>query len=80
MKDGFASFYNTNTGTKIHVDDPEKQYPQACFNYIHKNPVEANLVKQETDWEFSSAKDYAGIWNGNLVNKKRAEKYALRNR
>jgi putative transposase len=69
------SFYNTSAGTKIPIDDPEKQYPQTCFNYIHQNPVEANLVKHETDWEYSSAKDYAGIRNGKLVNKKRAEKY-----
>ncbi len=69
------SFYNTNAGTKIHIDDPEKQYPQICFNYIHKNPVKANLVKYETGWEFSSAKDYAGIRNGKLVNKKRAKEY-----
>jgi putative transposase len=41
------SFYNTSAGTKIPIDDPEKQYPQTCFNYIHQNPVEANLVKHE---------------------------------
>ena len=27
------------------------------------------------DWEFSSAKDYAGIRNGKLINKKVAAKY-----
>jgi putative transposase len=46
------AFYNTAAGTIIHTDDPEKQYPLVCFNYIHQNPVNANLVKNETDWEF----------------------------
>ena len=69
------SFYNTNAGTKIHIDDPEKQYPQVCFNYIHQNPVVAGLVKKETDWEYSSAKDYAGLRDGKLLTKKRAKEY-----
>ena len=60
---------------KINIVIPEKQYPQVCFNYIHKNPVKANLVKKAVDWEFSSAKDYAGLRNGKLVNKITAEKY-----
>lgn len=71
------SFYNTNSGTIIHIDNPEKQYPQICFNYIHQNPVVAGLVKNETDWEYSSAKDYAGLRNGKLVNKEKAKEYVL---
>ena len=54
---------------------PEKQYPQVCFNYIHENPVKANLVKNATFWEFSSAKDYAGLRNGKLINKEVAKLY-----
>ncbi|MCF6347576.1 MAG: hypothetical protein L3J20_04650 [Flavobacteriaceae bacterium] len=53
----------------------EKQYPQVCFNYIHQNPVKANLVKNETDWEFSSAKNYANLKEGKLVNKEVAFEY-----
>lgn len=53
----------------------EKQYPQICFNYIHQNPVKANLVKEAIDWEFSSAKDYAGLRNGKLVNKIVSKEY-----
>jgi putative transposase len=59
----------------MHIDNPEKEYPQVCFHYIHKNPVKAKLVKQETDWEFSSASDYAGIRNGKLINKEVAKQY-----
>jgi putative transposase len=69
------SFYNTNSGAQMHIDNPEKEYPQVCFNYIHQNPVKANMVKLETDWEFSSASDYAGIRNGTLVNKEVAKQY-----
>jgi putative transposase len=53
----------------------EKQYPQICFNYIHQNPVNAKLVKNATDWEFSSALDYRGLRNGKIVNKNIAKEY-----
>ncbi|ALO14663.1 Transposase [Salinivirga cyanobacteriivorans] len=69
------TFYATEFGTQIHVSNPEKEYPQACFNYIHQNPVKAGLVAKPEEWEFSSAKDYAGLRNGRLVNQKVAEKY-----
>ena len=62
------SFYNTEFVTKILVSNPEIQYPQVCFEYLHQNPVNAGLVREETEWEFSSAQDYAGIRNGILVN------------
>ncbi len=71
------SFYNTEFATKILVSNPEIQYLQVCFEYIHKNPVNAGLVKEETEWEFSSAQDYAGIRNGILVNKKIAQEFVI---
>lgn len=43
-------------------------YEVTCFNYIHKNPVEAGLVKSPIDWKYSSALDYAGLRNGTLCN------------
>lgn len=55
--------------------NPEQQYPQICFDYIHQNPVKAGLVKDAVDWEFSSAMDYAGLRNGKLVNRVVAGKY-----
>jgi putative transposase len=76
------SFYETHRMTlshpmsaNINIAIPEKQYPQVCFNYIHKNPVKANLVKNAVDWEFSSAKDYSGLRNGKLINKEVAKEY-----
>ncbi len=43
-------------------------YGFQCLKYIHKNPVEADLVSSETDWVFSSAKDYAGLRKGTICN------------
>ena len=49
-------------------------YAELCFFYIHQNPIDAGLVKNVTDWNFSSAKDYAGIRNGTLCNRELAFK------
>ena len=54
---------------------PESQYPQVLFHYIHQNPVKAGLVKRDIDWEFSSARDYANLRNGKLINKQVAKEY-----
>jgi len=71
------SFFNTNAGTLINDTVPEKQYPQLCFNYIHQNPVEAGLVNNAVDWEFSSARDYFGNRKGKLVNFEKAKEYIV---
>lgn len=43
-------------------------YAELCFFYIHQNPVSANLVEKNTDWEFSSARDYYGSREGTICN------------
>jgi hypothetical protein len=35
------------------------------LNYIHENPVAAGMMDNETDYIYSSARDYAGI--GGLI-------------
>ena len=35
------------------------------------------LVREMEEWEFSSARDYAGLRNGTLVNKERANEFGL---
>jgi len=55
--------------TVVNSESQSKEYPRICFNYIHQNPVKAKLVKKESDWEFSSAKNYTGLRNQNIVNK-----------
>ena len=71
------SFIKKGGITKINFENPVKQYPQICFDYIHKNPEKAGLVKLDIDWEFSSAIDYAGIRNGKLINKTVAQEYII---
>jgi putative transposase len=76
--DGISpAWFQTNYGTVINVDYPEKAYPQVCFDYIHANPVKDGLATKITDWEFSSALDYSGERNGKLVNKERATEFGL---
>jgi putative transposase len=65
--------FTQSEGLTAHLT--EKQYPQVCFNYIHQNPVKAKIVTNEVDYEFSSAKDYANIRKGKLVNKEIAFEY-----
>jgi len=69
------SFIKDSGITKINITQAEKQYPQICFDYIHQNPVKANLVNSAVDWEFSSAIDYAGIRTGKLINRIIAKDY-----
>lgn len=40
------------------------------FAYIHNNPVKKKLVKEPTDWEFSSAREYAGLVENPICNLK----------
>ena len=63
--------------TEINITNPEKQYPQICFDYIHQNPVKAKLVLNPEDWEFSSYKDYAGLRDGKLINRQKAGEYLI---
>ena len=70
-----ASLNNTANGTQINMVHPDEGYPQACFNYIHQNPVKAKLVNNPQDWEFSSYLDYLGSRAGKLVDKKVAAQY-----
>ena len=48
-------------------------YAFLCFQYIHQNPINANLVNKLEDWHYSSFRDYSGMRNGTLCNKELAE-------
>ena len=69
------SFIQENGIAKISITHPQKQYPQICFDYIHNNPVRAKMVGIAENYEFSSAKDYTGLRNGQLINKTVANKF-----
>lgn len=72
------SFIDTSSGTSFLSETPERQYPQICYSYILNNPVVAGLVAISTDWEFSSARDVAGLRNGKLINRDVIEEYGLK--
>lgn len=73
---GITPSFIKQSGMTVIIDSrPEKQYPQICFNYIHENPVKAKLVSRASHWEFSSARDYAGLRNGTLINKVITKEY-----
>lgn len=61
----------------VNVSNPNEEYLQTCFKYIHENPVKAGFANQITDWEFSSASDIAGIRKGTLINKKLIDELGL---
>ncbi|MDO9612952.1 MAG: hypothetical protein Q7J86_00310 [Bacteroidota bacterium] len=71
------AWFQSNFGAIINISDPAKEYPQVCFDYIHANPVKDGFVKIQEEWEFSSARDYAGLRNGKLINKDRAKEFGL---
>lgn len=66
---GFSEFITVEGKYRKFFFNDGLEYARACFKYIHENPVDADLVLKSTDWEFSSAKDYAGIRNGTMCNK-----------
>lgn len=60
--------------TKGFIFGDGNDYALQCFRYIHENPSKAGLTPCATDWSFSSARDYAGLRNGNLCNQELAKK------
>ena len=70
-----SNSYEVSYGRSMNVNYPPTNYPQLCFNYIHENPVKANLVVHSTQWDYSSAQDYYGDRNGSLINKELALEY-----
>ena len=49
----------------------------ACFQYIHENPVKARLCCQAVEWEFSSAPDYFANRTGKLISRDKAKAFGL---
>lgn len=72
-----SNWYSSYGVTFMKVEIPENQYLQTCFNYIHNNPVNAGLVANPEDWEFSSYAEIKGLRKGNLVNKEKIAELGL---
>jgi len=63
-------YQNRIKAEEVNVFNPDEEYLQTCFKYIHANPVKAGLANQITDWEFSSARDIDGTRIESFINKK----------
>jgi len=70
-------WFQTTFGTIINIPDPDMEYPQMCFNYIHQNPVKSGYVNSLLEWEFSSYRDYYGKRHGKLIIRDRASEFGL---
>jgi len=44
-------------------------YFEQCFHYLHQNPMVARIVRNLSDWPYSSYLDYSGLRNGTLCAK-----------
>lgn len=76
----FALYYNKNIGRVGYVFRGRfnsqyinsRNYLLKCLNYIHMNPVNANMRKQPGDYKYSTYNDYinkTGIVNDTVLNK-----------
>lgn len=67
-----GSLFRQKTKAKL-LDDFHKAF--ICFQYIHQNPVKAELVDKMEDYEFSSYRDFAKLRNGTLCKQNLAHDY-----
>lgn len=67
-----GSLFRQKTKAKNLTNPADTDAALLCFNYIHNNASKAGLVKKSVDWEFCSLKDYLGLRDGTLCNKKLA--------
>ena len=72
------SWYTEHGITKINFRNPEDQYPQVCFNYIHFNPMVGGLVKKLSEWNYSSLAEFTFQKTYQVVNRKRVEEFGLK--
>lgn len=68
-----GSVFQQKTKSKILIErigEHQENYLVNCFHYLHRNPLNANLVKELSQWCYSSYLDYAELRNGSLCDKK----------
>lgn len=61
------SLYTAATFWRRHYDDvpvPGSQAARTKVNYVHANPVRKGMVSNEVEYEWSSARDWAGLGEG----------------
>lgn len=67
-----GSLFQQKTKVKIlseQVAGKRENYIESCFFYVHNNPFAAGLVKNLSDWPYSSYPDYMGARHSTLCNK-----------
>ena len=62
-----GSLFQQNT--KQNAYQKEVGDGEICFYYNHQNPMKAGSGKRMEDGEYSSVKDYAGLYNETFCNK-----------
>jgi len=64
-----GSLFQPKTKAKALNDSVGKMdYLFLCFNYIHQNPVSAELVERLEDWPYSSFREYCGYSDDRICN------------
>jgi REP element-mobilizing transposase RayT len=62
-----GSLFRQKTQFRL-VDNGNSMYPKNVIKYVLANPLEAKLVSNLNDWEYSSFLDMIGARNGKLCN------------
>jgi len=67
-----GSIFQQKTKAKIlteRIGELQENYLVNCFHYLHRNALNANLVKELNQWPYSSYLDFAALRNGTLCDK-----------
>jgi REP element-mobilizing transposase RayT len=67
-----GTLFESKTKSKLIEDEA---YFIWVIKYILENPVEAKMVKNISDWEFSNARDLLSLRNGTLTDTKYVESF-----
>lgn len=69
-----GSLFQQKTKAKqINFSRSKVDYAFTCFQYIHRNPMDAGLVRKMEDWEYSSFREYINDANDGICNQELAE-------
>jgi putative transposase len=69
-----GTLFQKKTKAKVLLEDSlfsTQEYLEACFHYVHENPLAAKLVNDLKNWPYSSYPDYFGFRTGTLCNKEK---------
>lgn len=67
-----GSLFQQKTKAKCLLEtlgETQQSYLVNCFHYLHSNPKTGSLVKEISQWPYSSYLDYTGLRDGTLCDK-----------